>query len=633
MFFLNLSLGQLLVLFGSVSAVAVTLYLLDRSRRRQTVATLRFWVNAEQPVAVRRRHRIQQPLSLLLQILSMGLLLLAVAQPRLGSPGATVRNHVLILDTSAWMGAQIQGGKRTLMQEAQDRARSYLRALPSSDRVMIVRADALTMPATVFETNRKKLEAAIAGSHPGSTALNLDQAIEFARHSQALSAGRAGEIAVIGSGRVSRRESAEPLQGPVSNLRFVPVTETVENCGLTKIGLRKAAADPDLWEIFVSARNYGKSAQTLPLTLRFGGAPAGSRRLQLPPGAERESTFEYRTRAAGLLEATLFTHDAFPQDDRAVLELPPQKSLSVAVYSDESELLRPILAANPRVNATFYPTKDYSAMPQRDLVILDRFRPPTVPAVDSIWIDPPIPGSPIPVRTRLTTPKVARWRSGHALGSGLRTQDLRLESATVFEAAPSDIRIAEVDGGPVIVARPGKPKIVVIGFHPARSGIRYELATPLLFGNLLRWTTPEIFRRWELTGGSVGSVKMTLDSDLAESDVRVLSEDGRTLPFTVRERTLNTFVGAPGTVRVIAGDREIVYSLTLPEVADTMWEPPAGIRRGIPPARQAGAGSREIWQLLAILGAAGLLLEWYLFGRLRRIWFPIRKPVFLRKAS
>jgi len=40
-----------------------------------------------------------------------------------------------------------------------------------------------------------------------------------------------------------------------------------------------------------------------------------------------------------------------------------------------------------------------------------------------------------------------------------------------------------VEAGPVIVARPGKPKIVVIGFHPARSAMRYELATPLLFAN------------------------------------------------------------------------------------------------------------------------------------------------------
>src|SRR5262252_765878 len=112
MYFLNLSLAQFLAVFGAVAAVSVALYLLDRSRRRQMVSTLRFWVAAEQPSAVASRRRIQQPWSLLLQLASMALLLLAVAQLRLGTPGPAGRDHVLILETSAWMGAHT--GNRTL---------------------------------------------------------------------------------------------------------------------------------------------------------------------------------------------------------------------------------------------------------------------------------------------------------------------------------------------------------------------------------------------------------------------------------------------------------------------------------------------------------------------------------------
>ena len=76
MFLLNLGLGEFLVLFGAVTGIAVALYLLDRSRRRVVVATLRFWKPAEHPPDIRRRRRIQQPVSLLLQLLGMLLLLL-----------------------------------------------------------------------------------------------------------------------------------------------------------------------------------------------------------------------------------------------------------------------------------------------------------------------------------------------------------------------------------------------------------------------------------------------------------------------------------------------------------------------------------------------------------------------------
>src|SRR5579862_7478720 len=106
MFLLNLTMFQLTALFGAISAVSVALYLLDRSRRRQIVSTLRFWVAAEQPAVAARRKHIQQPWSLILQLAGMALLLLAIAQLRLGSPAQTGRDHVIILDTSAWMAAR-----------------------------------------------------------------------------------------------------------------------------------------------------------------------------------------------------------------------------------------------------------------------------------------------------------------------------------------------------------------------------------------------------------------------------------------------------------------------------------------------------------------------------------------------
>src|SRR5437868_2607882 len=124
MFFLNLGMGEFLALFTAISAGVVALYLLDRSRRKQTVATLRFWRPAEMPSQQQQRRRITQPWSMLLQILGIALLLLALAGPRIGqqlAQGAT-RDHVLILDSSAWMGARMRQG--TLMDDARAQARA-----------------------------------------------------------------------------------------------------------------------------------------------------------------------------------------------------------------------------------------------------------------------------------------------------------------------------------------------------------------------------------------------------------------------------------------------------------------------------------------------------------------------------
>ncbi len=613
MFFLNLTLGQFLMLFGSISAISLLLYLLDRSRRRQVVSTLRFWVAAEKPTAVVRRKRIQQPFSLLLQLLSMLLLLLAIAQLRVGAQGGRPRDHVLILDTSAWMNA-LTGKRSRLIDAARERALAYLKSLPAGDRVMLVRADALATPATAFESNRRNVERAIADSQPGSTALNLDQAIEFARTVQSRSGRRLGEIAVIGTGRVAEREAAT---SSVPNLRVLPVSDAIENCGIRKIGLRRSTADPSVWDIYVSAKNYGARPRQLTLALGFGGAPAGVRRLTLPAGAEREATFTHRTRSAGLLEARLIPGDAFPDDDRAVLELPPLETLKVTVYSNTPDLLRPFLEANTRVSAVFRTVAQYQA-DDRGLVILDRFRPATRPRADTLWIDPPAGESPVPVRSRVRNPESIRWSSDHPLGAGLRTRDVRLDSTSVYIAAPGDIRVAEIESGPIILARPGAPKTIVVGFHPALSAMRYELATPLLFANILRWIAPDTFRVLDLSARSVGTVNVPLDAVVSPADVKVLRADGAPIPFTLQDRSLHFFSGTRGTARVIVGDRESVYSLTLPEMWERKWEPPANARRGIPTFRESMQSSRDLWQILATLGALGLLTEWVLFGRLRK---------------
>lgn len=632
MYLLNLSFLQFVAVFGSISALSVALYLLDRSRRKQVVSTLRFWVAAEQPAAAARRRHINQPWSLILQLLSMALLILAIAQLRIGSPAVSGRDHVLIVDTSAWMAAR--SGNRTLIELARDRARRYLNALPARDRVMLVRADALATPATGFEPDRRKLETAIQSSQPGSTALNLDQALSFARHIQGQAGGRAGEIVYVGPGRAAERDPSAPA--PPKNLRVLAVADSTDNAGLRKVGARRSASDPDLWEVFVSARNYGSQPRPATISIDFGPpgtagrVAAGTQHVTLQPGADQEISFHYRTRASGILGIRLLPHDAFAGDDRAEIELPPQPALQVTVYSSEPDLLRPVLSATPRVNAVYRKPEEYRA-DDRGLVILDRFAPPQRPTADSLWIDPPADRSPIPVRKTVDQVAFKQWTPGHPASAGLRAKDFKLDKAAVFDAAPGEA-VGEVDAGPVIVARASHPKIVAFGFHPGLTPMRYELTTPLLFANLLRWISPEIFRRWEINAGSVGAIRVELDQDTPADQVKVTAENGVELPFTLRDRSIDFFSGAPGSVHVMAGDREYLYSLTLPQLWDAKWEPPADTSKGIPRFAPSLDGSSDIWPWLAMLGAAGLALEWFLYGRFRRGRFAIG-PILMKRTA
>ena len=218
--------------------------------------------------------------------------------------------------------------------------------------------------------------------------------------------------------------------------------------------------------------------------------------------------------------------------------------------------------------------------------------------------------------------KVTRWSADHPLGAGLRTQDLEVTRSLRFEPAPGDTVIAEAGRYPVIVARQtgadGAGKAVVFGFHPMQASMRHELATPLLFANIIQWMKPDLFREWELNAGSAGTVSAPLESGAGRGSIRVTDERGLAVPFTAEGDAVRFYSGRPGIIRVTAGNREMVYSLSLPATSDATWEPAGDVLRGVPPAAPAGSAAIEVWPWLALAGIAGLILEWLLFGRFRR---------------
>jgi hypothetical protein len=616
--FLNLTLGQFFAIFGVVGGISVALYLLDRTRRKQVVATLRFWVEPGKAAPVTRRSRIQQPLSLLLQLLGMLFLILAIAEFQVGGRFNARRDHVLVLDNSAWMGAALPNRPNaTLMDLARASALGWLRAVPTTDRVLLVRADALATPATAWETDRRNIVRAILDTQPGATALNLSQSLQFASQLQKASGSLAGEIVYAGPGRISTREANNMTLPKIPAFRVLELDDNVENSGIRSLGARRSATDTGAWDVLARIRNYGKTRRTINVTLNFGNIPQGSRPIELAPGAEQEVSFNVHTRAAGVLEARLYPKDAFGADNYAALELPEMRALRVVVYSDQPEGLKPALVSDARVSAEIRKTAQY--VPETDpntLVILHHFRPPVIPKGNVLWIDPPTGNSPFQMMARLDHLENLRWVPDQPLTAGLRARDVQVGAASVFVPRPSDIRLAEANDGPVMIANvsdDGKSHTVVMGFDPFAGAMRFELATPLLLANVLRWVAPDVFRDVDFGTQSAGAVAMPYTAK--GKDVRVVTDSGDALPFNVRDKSVEFFAGEPARVRVIAGNFERVYSLTLPEMWDVKWTPPAGVRKGIPAWNDALRRNRDWWPWLALLGAAILIGEWIAYGR------------------
>ena len=162
MVFLNLSFPEFLALLGALGGIIAALYFLDRSRRQKTVSTLRFWSQGREVEPQRKRKRVLQPWSLLLQLLSLLLLLLAIAQLQWGSKADSGRDHVLLLDTSSTSDVRTGGG--TVLDAEKKLAVRYVQRLNPRDRLMLVRVDALATPVTSFTSDRAELIARVNAS-------------------------------------------------------------------------------------------------------------------------------------------------------------------------------------------------------------------------------------------------------------------------------------------------------------------------------------------------------------------------------------------------------------------------------------------------------------------------------------
>lgn len=626
MFLLNLSLAEFLAVFSGLSAGVIALYLLARTRRRQRVATLRFWAQAGPAANEQRQRRIQQPVSLVLQLLGLALLLLAIARMQIGSPSLSARDHILLFDASSW--AVAEGLRGPVIEELRRLARAYVRNLPAADRLMLLRVDAAVTPLGGWETDREKIEEAIRRIQPSDSALRLEQALLLAQQIRRLQSRRPGEIVFVGIGRTEDRDFTVP-----ENLRVLLVDAPVDNRGIRKLTVRHME-EAGAWEVYVAVRNSGARMHTARVQLDFGGAVVGLKEMTLKPGQEAEARFLLRTTAAGLVRARLLERDALAADNQAAVEIPSRRPVRVAVFTNRPEALRPILQANPQIEPVFLPQSKYRAETEAPIVILDRFTPQQLPRQAGVLVIEPPPSPHTPVREVVRDAVVVHWGADGVLSSGLRSREFRLQTAQIFRPAPGDIPVAESAQGPVVVARPDPRRLVYVGFDPSQNSARYELVTPLLFANLLRWLDSRAFRVPEVMAQRVGPLSVQLDREYAAEEIRVLNEAGSQAPFRLQGRMLTAHIEQPSTVRILTPEQEFVYSATLPDVAEQVWRPPETVARGIPP-RSVTAAALDAWPYLAGVGGLVLMLEFLLFGpqgRKRRTeWRQVVGE--LRKAS
>jgi von Willebrand factor type A domain/Aerotolerance regulator N-terminal len=615
MFLLNFTPLEFLALFGSLVGILTALYMLGRSRHKKVVSTLRFWTSAGSAYREHSRKRMREPWSFLLQVLSLLLLLLAAGQLEWGHREQSIRKHVLLLDTSAWTSARSRN--ETLLNREKELASRYLSGLPLKDQVMLVGVDAFTTPMTVFTSDRTWLSTALAKLQPSYSALNMVRALEFAHRAQALSGGKEGEVVYIGPRRVQKVEGSPPS---ILNLRTLDVPCSNENYGIRHVGVRRDDSNPSLWHAAVTVRNYGKRARSLYLRTRLGRRAVAAHSISLGPQSESVAEYSFSQKQGESLTIDLKPDDALSIDNSVTLQLPSDSRTKLAVFTNRPQVFKPLAESDNTLSVAFFNPAQYRPNPEADVMVLDRIAPPEPPAVSSLWIAPPREGSPVPVRTVAAQGVVKDWNTDTALGTGLREKETPVRDADIFQPASDDVTVASTAEGPVIVAHSktrDRAKFIVLGFDPVQDEARVQATVPLLFANLFRWLAPQTKQTSEVEASFVGGTIVPITSTEELRNLHVTDDAGTNIPFSIHNRLLEFFTNRPSVVVIRSEDAVRTVSPILADVAQELWVPPVHSRLGLPQSISLPPSVRDLWKWLALAGALGLLVEWFLFGEKR----------------
>lgn len=635
MVFAGLVGAPLLYLGLCLCAAICVLYVLRLRRRPLSVPFSPLWQRIlKEQNNTRWRNKLRRWLSLILQLLLAGLLLLALSDPEQESNVRTARHVVVLVDTSASMqtmdsqpaneapGATDRRTSR--LERAKEEALKLIDGLALKDRMLIVRLGMTPQPATPFTDSQQQLREGVGDLSAKDVASDLGLALAFAR--DALAGLSNPEIVLISDGAYPDEQLDAIAQIKNAKLAFVPLGGATRNIAITKLSVRRYPLDKSRYEVHLEVSNFSEESAVTELHLTSDGDPIEVTTLRLAPGESLARSYKNLSGADQTLEARLKPEpgtDFLPVDDVAYAVLPKRRRAKVLVVSSGNTYLEAALLLDEYLDVTVSDAKDPIPQTPFDVTILDGVAPTLSKFHGSaIYLKPPVDSSPIPYRKRrrtITGFGFDTWDKTSPLLQWMAVENIQVATGYALEPATGDKVVGASELGPILVAgQRDQRQIVVLGFDPRDSDFVLRVAWPLFLLNTINsFTSDSAELHSSLPTGTAWPVTV---SDTA-TKLRVQAPDGNVFQVAAANGQAAIFAEKTGFYRVQADDetqsRLLAANLTRASESDVAPIESLSIGEDAvrPPAGFEAKTRFELWRyiVLAVLLLSGL--EWISYHR------------------
>jgi hypothetical protein len=611
----------------------VLLYMLRLRRRELTISSTFLWAQVVRDHEANTPwQRLRRNLLLLLQLLTLALLVLALARPFITVPAVSAGQIVLLLDASASMNA-VDGDGGTRFEEARQRALEIINTMSSGDTLSIIRVTSAPEVLAPFTADRAALTAALQSAQPSRTSADWNAALTLA------AAGAAGaadfSAVIISDGGLADAARLPAIPG---RLQYVPVGRSDRNLAIS--GLATGALPGQPTQLFAQITNYGGADAEVVFDLRVDGQLVSAERVTVPANDSLTRTQDlpddFTTVHAGLtLPAGSADADLLADDNSAYTVSAGVRARRALLMTTGNRFLEQALRSLPDTQSLRGDTaraETTGVLPGTDidLYVFDGWLPAALPDGDMLILNPP-------ASTEIFTVGAV---SSDVLNPRVRRDDPRMafiDFSTVnllqFRTVTADWAEALIsaDGGPLLLAgeHDGR-QIAILTFDLRDSDLPLQITWPLLLASLLDWFAPQslIDAPDGLRVGDSIALHPGADADV----VRVTLPDGA--QQTLDRAAIFADTAQPGLYRVEAlADGAVIesaaFAVNLFDPDESRIRPAGEITLGdtiVTEAAEAEIGQREFWPPLALAAVILLVIEWWVYHRRQRA--PARfKPV------
>lgn len=400
------------MLLLAIPPAILGLYFLKLKRHESVVPSTMLWKRAIEDLHVNSLwQKLRQNLLLYLQLLFVGLLILACIRPGWSGMNRVGERRIYIIDHSASM--QASDSKPSRLDVAREKAMKLIQDAASNDSAMVIATSDRASVEQGFTNNRSLLEKAVERIEPTAQLTDVSEAFRVA--AGLANPGRMSfednvdiqvadavpaTVYFLSDGAVGELDESEFGQ---LKIEYVPIGQPdTPNAGILSFAIQRtetqeAQANPGSISAFARMIQHGSQAIECTASLYWNDALVDAQKVQLQPEQETGIQFELEGIESGTLKLQLDHPDALPLDNVAFAAIRPDRQVSILLVTAGNTALETALRtqritqiAKVQIEPISYlSSQDYqtnASESKYDLILYDSCSPEKMPAASTLFL-------------------------------------------------------------------------------------------------------------------------------------------------------------------------------------------------------------------------------------------------------